>query len=466
MSLKSELAKYGKSLSDLRGYRGSSLSSHSLTIKAAKANSLEDILSQPIEGITSRDQIIDPYSLVNINDYKRTARGKALYQQDLDRAILYKEQQEAAYKEWYESPEQVAFREREAGRNPDLIDGLLGNGESADTETEGNPMEGIPTIGEQALNFGQGITALAGTIGSLMAVPSQIMSTVAAAKLAKSQNNLVTMQGLKEFETLIFNDLSSRVAQGFIDNPSFNVGEYLAGDFEDVFSAYAPADNAQYRSAFKRAIGNVQRVSSDAYERGATTTKNKSWFARELAHPYNDPDLTTMIAQWEPVEEARQQMDVIELEMRKLFADIKKRYATELNPEELAQYFMDSQEFQALHQKCLALAESARYQVQANLLEQYNQLKGTYFGQMSAMNCMSLLLGHGPMTWQQELTNYTTRIVEALFPTKRIPDAPIPSPSIPSASGTASFTGGMSFSPGAIWYDHYTRRGNRVKFGE
>ena len=41
--------------------------------------SLLSVLDEPIGQITSRDQIIDPYSIVRVEDYPNTSEGQAKY---------------------------------------------------------------------------------------------------------------------------------------------------------------------------------------------------------------------------------------------------------------------------------------------------------------------------------------------------------------------------------------------------
>ena len=370
-----------------------------------------NILSKPIGSVTSRDQFIDPYSLVNINYYKRTAGGKALYNADLQRAISYREQQEAAYQDWYNSPEQVALRERQAGRNPDLIDGALGSGEAADTQPSGtSPMEGIPTVGEQVATGIQTTMSIVSTIGNLISLPSQIMNLGASSKLIGAQANLVNMQGLKEFEGLVYNDISDKFASALSAAADAGQFGYTIADFmksftaeqsEELFSAYSPEDTPKYRSAFKRALGNFQKIQGSAFETGANTVANKSTFAKLLSHPYHDKDLTLMVAMMEPVEEIRQHLD-------EWINNVKGDYIAALDGGMLAQEYMNSQRFQNQIAEANGYIASVDAAIKKNLLDYYKANPVS----LSGMNALSLLLGHGPMSWQDQLANYLQVLIE------------------------------------------------------
>ena len=88
--------------------------------KFQQIQAYEDMFASGVGEVTDRNQIINPYD-VDPNIFGFSRAGKARYQQFLNQAIAYAQQQEAAYKEWYESPEQQAIRERRAGLNPDII---------------------------------------------------------------------------------------------------------------------------------------------------------------------------------------------------------------------------------------------------------------------------------------------------------------------------------------------------------
>lgn len=371
----------------------------------------DERMSKPIGSVTSRDQFIDPYSLVNINNYKRTAGGKALYNADLKRAQAYLEQQEAAYQEWYESPAQVALRERQAGRNPDLIDGALGPGEASDTQpSDTSAMEGIPTIGEQVSSGIQTTMSVVSTIGNLISLPSQIMNLGAASKLTGAQANLANMQGLKEFEGLVYNDISDKFATALsaaadAGQIGFTIADFMKSfsseQSEELFGAYAPEDTPKYRAAYKRALGNFQKIQGSAFETGANTVSNKTSFAKLLSHPYHDKDLTLMVAMMEPVEVIRQRLD-------EWIMNVKGDYIAALDGGMLAEEYMDSQRFQNKIAEANGFIASVDAAIKSNLLEFYKANPAS----LSGMNALSLLLGHGPMSWQDQLANYLQVLLE------------------------------------------------------
>lgn len=123
--------------------------------------------------VTSRDDIINPYALVNPRDYSLNRKGRLQYESDLARAIEFQKQQQASYEEWYNSPEQAALREREAGLNPDLI-GLDNAGEASSVASgDSVPGQNLPTNGEVAFNAINAITSIASAGASLAGLPLQ-----------------------------------------------------------------------------------------------------------------------------------------------------------------------------------------------------------------------------------------------------------------------------------------------------
>lgn len=131
------------------------------------------ILAAGVGDITSRDQIINPFDLIDPNMYENTRRGRALYESDLAALMELQKQQNAAYEEWYNSPEQAAARERDAGLNPDLI-GLDNSGEAGSAETaQAVPGQNLPTNGQIAFNAASVLTSIVQSGVSLASLPTQ-----------------------------------------------------------------------------------------------------------------------------------------------------------------------------------------------------------------------------------------------------------------------------------------------------
>ena len=59
---------------------------------ASDFQSYYDILNTDIGEVTSRDQIINPYDYISSSYYRNTARGRALYNEDLARLQEYQKQ--------------------------------------------------------------------------------------------------------------------------------------------------------------------------------------------------------------------------------------------------------------------------------------------------------------------------------------------------------------------------------------
>lgn len=89
-----------------------------------------------VTNITSRDQIINPESML---DTPNTVFGSDEYEASLEALRNVQSQQEAAYEEWYNSPEQQVIRLREAGINPDLSSLENSGSASGVTPRDSNP---------------------------------------------------------------------------------------------------------------------------------------------------------------------------------------------------------------------------------------------------------------------------------------------------------------------------------------
>ena len=151
---------------------------------------LQQILHSDIGKITSRSQIYDPYQLVQLAMYGNDAEGQAHYNADLAAAKSFVARQEAAYQEWYDSPEQKVARERAAGRNPDLMDISGTSGAAQPNIPEGSPIQGIPTSEQIVANS---ISGIAGIIGSLSSVAS-LATAFSSFGLVDAQKDLLFSQ--------------------------------------------------------------------------------------------------------------------------------------------------------------------------------------------------------------------------------------------------------------------------------
>lgn len=154
-----------------------------------------DLISAGVGSITSRDQIINPATLIDPSMYAQTRRGRAQYESDLAALKNFQSQQEAAFQEWYDSPEQAAIRERAAGLNPDLV-GLDNAGESAEAPvSDAVPGQNLLTNGQVAFNAITAITSIASAGASLAGIPLQF-AQLKGLKLANEAQSILNTTNL------------------------------------------------------------------------------------------------------------------------------------------------------------------------------------------------------------------------------------------------------------------------------
>lgn len=276
-------------------------------------------------GITSRDQIINPYELLDQSTYGQSRREKMRYQSDLARLLEIQKQQEASYEEWYNSSEQAAIREREAGINPDLA-GLDNAGSASQVApSELVPGANLPTNGEVASNVISGITSVIGSLSSVASLATAFTTlplTLEQTKNAKKVGEHLDLQNEAQLGTMIASDISDLLAtaqQAHIDSGSqdpFDIDGFFANDSN--FATLDPiyGSNPRYASQLAK-----QRKAVLAHQKRAA--ESQSGFASanwSLANIISDPRYTgdqklTMI-QLRPFVEACVNADAAEVALR------------------------------------------------------------------------------------------------------------------------------------------------------
>lgn len=195
----------------------------------------------PVGEVTSRDQIINPYDVIDVNNYRKNRAGQAQYAADLAAAQYYAQQQEAAYQDWYNSAEQQAIRERQAGLNPDLTD--FSGAEAAQTQgTSINPMEGIPTTGEVVNNA---ISSITSVVSSLSAV-ANLATAFTEIDLNKVNTEGEELSNIEKLSQRLSGDISGLLGtavQAHVDSGStdpFNYSDWFGNDsnFESLKGVY------------------------------------------------------------------------------------------------------------------------------------------------------------------------------------------------------------------------------------
>lgn len=292
-------------------------------------NHLDSVLGAEIGQITSRDQIIDPYALIDFSNYRNTKKGQALYNADLQRAQRYAEMQEAAYQEWFNSEAQQASRQREAGVNPSL-NGLESSTAADTSPSETSPLAGIGTTEE---TIGTVVGAVATTVGTIVsavatlgALPATIGAALATAASATRQVGLIGAQteatqiaSAKDFEALVYSGLGAKLAtarQSALDKgEDFNFDDWINGDHSDVFSAYAPdgvdISHKRYGYAFQNAVHNFRKYQSEANKINTDASESDLSWAQIQSDPYLSSDERYMVAMFKPLSDYMREADKI-----------------------------------------------------------------------------------------------------------------------------------------------------------
>ena len=374
--------------------------------------SFNDQMAAPIGSVTSRDQIIDPYALVNPANYRKSRTGQAQYNSDLLQAQQYAERQEAAYQEWYNSPEQQAIRDREAGLNPDLV-GLSGS-EAADTEQNPNsPIAGQQTNGQLAIESINLVMSVVQTAASVATLAQGIPNIGKQGKLLDSQIDAQNIANVNSFEQIAHNAIASKFATFHAAETAagraVDVAKYFADDanFADILPSYAPSDSPMYQHALARVRKGSESVLASAYGTNADAAQNQQSFARLLANPYANSNTVVMSAILEPLMSAVFQMESYEAQYRSDAAKFKSDAMSGIDATETGEVWLDSQKQELRSKEFFNIIESAKAQVYQNLKDTYLKERYSPAGQTAQM----LILGHYQSTLEGLLVNYITQLL-------------------------------------------------------
>lgn len=393
--------------------------------------------------VTSRDQIIDPYALVNIRDYRNNAVGQAQYNADLAQAQRYAELQEASYQEWYNSPEQVAIRERAAGRNPDLVETT--GSEAVDTSfNETSPFSGIPTNQEIA---NQTLSSISGIVGSLSSVAS-LATSFNAIPLTNLQKELVgeqiDFQKLANIEAAegafgkgIMNRLSNAMSSAVAAGEAFDIDSWFSEDknFEGLFESYGFADNVLYRDAFQRSREAKHKIAASSYDAATGTLRSQKSFAESLADPTYDPNVLIQRSFMEPVMEAEFELRKRRAEFEKQILDIKSQYAETLDVEGLAEG-ANAAAYQQVVDKYIADCELICRRAESNIVKNWDDMYLSNKDNAIGMAASYMTMNRGHTQWYEYLAS---SVMLGITVPNGSPSEP-PSPTQPSGiSPTSGF---------------------------
>lgn len=285
-------------------------------------------------GITSRDQIINPYDILDPNSYGQSRREKMRYQSDLARLQEIQKQQQASYEEWYNSPEQAAIREREAGINPDLA-GLDNAGSASQVSpSDAVPGANLPTNGEVASNVISGITSVIGSLSSVASLATAFTTLPLVneqTKNAKKLGEQLDLQNEAQLGTMIASDISDLLAtaqQAHIDSQSqgaFDLDGFFANDsnFETLTPIYGsnPRFASQLAKQRKAVLAHQKRA---AESQSGLASANWS-LANIISDPRYSGDQKLTMIQLRPFVEACVKADSAEVALRESVATWQKK---------------------------------------------------------------------------------------------------------------------------------------------
>lgn len=298
---------------------------------------LDDALSKPIGQVTSRDEFIDPYSLVNPSNYGRSRAEIARYKSDLQRAELYLSQQQASYKEWYESSEQQAIRDREAGLNPDLLG--LGENEAGDVPLNPvSPVDGLETNGQVASRVVESIVGVVGTLSNVASLASAFVTLPPTLSNLGKQGNLldaqIEAQDISNTSALgvqMANDIGDLLAtamQAHLDSGSedpFDLDGFFSND--DNFAALKEVygSNPRYTALLAKQKKAVLEHQKKAVNLQKDVAQGYLDYGQVASNPFLSPSQKLTILQLRPFTEACVKADLAEVNLRKVIADWKSK---------------------------------------------------------------------------------------------------------------------------------------------
>lgn len=386
---------------------------------------IQDIMSAPLD-ITSRDQIINPESIINPQMYGNSSHGRASYESDLSALRNYQKQQEAAYLDWYNSPEQVAQRDRDAGLNPNLV-GLEGAATGVQTDSSsGSPLQNVMSDEQIRAQKIQNISSILSGVSSLIGTISSVgglVNSFAQIGLTRTQTQQSELTNANLFQQLVHKDVAGRVANAMSSAMSagkvFSIDDFFgnADNFSGIFESYAPADNAQYRSLYDSTLKQTQSLLGQAFTVNKDTASNQSDFARLVSNPYYSDDIVLQVGMLEPVMQGMENLRLAQQEFETFANEMRLKYsqgidvqsaidasnaqfvanATQANYNEDYYSHLDGEEqarYDALIKKSQSILDNIEASVRDNLFQIWDKNKSSQRGLSAAY----MLLGQTPMS--------------------------------------------------------------------
>lgn len=326
-------------------------------------DNLNSVLGAEVGEITSREQIIDPYALIDVSNYRNTKKGQALYNADLERAKMYAERQEAAYQEWFNSEAQQAARQRDAGLNPDLI-GVEPSAAADTQQAEGSPIDGIGTTGDTiATAAGIAVTTIGtvvSAIATLGALPATIGAALATAGAAVKQannleantnaTNLATLKSAEDsYEEAIINQVADARDAALASGAEFDEEAYLSDDANfanGLLETYAPVgfdakhpQYSQYVNALSRARNKRRRIAAESAKINKDADSGQLEWLKIRTDPRVSSSDRLSMATMIPLSRGYFELEKKQLQFAQDVLDLKNKYIDSIDPEDAAEAF-------------------------------------------------------------------------------------------------------------------------------
>ena len=325
--------------------------------------------------ITDLSQILDPYSYAADYLDDQTVEGKARYLHMLEQGKYIQQMQMAAYQNWYNSAEQVAKREREAGLNPDLV-GLEGAESATASASDGSGVAGLtPTDiadaqikSQRITNLTNILTSVGGLVGtalnafsSLSFLPLQKDNLVKQGALTEAQKVATRLGNIGSEKALFQFGISSKLAGQIAEAVSagteseFDYDAFFGSDLSSVFNTYT-SGSAYSQHLFDDVLANREVLKNEAIELAKQRASGQIDFSRMAGSKYYNDDVVLTAALVGPLMTARLELEENKARYQKSINDINLRVAkaresadvakseydtefyTELDAEKMAQY--------------------------------------------------------------------------------------------------------------------------------
>lgn len=293
------------------------------------------------------DKIKNPYDAAADFLDDQSVLGKARYLHELEKAKMEYDMQMMHYQNWYNSPAQVAARQRAAGINPDLV-GLQGAESASAESSDGSGVASVtPTDLAESQMKAQKISNIMSVVNGVAGVAS-LATNFAQLSMMKSQKNLMSAQGTevnlnniaKEKALLLAglgeagaSAISAAVAAG---DESFDFSTWLGStDHSGIFNAYS-SGHPNSRAIFDNLLTSPEVIQAEAMRITEERASTQSDFSKIAGSKYYSDDVVIQMSMVGPLMDAQIELEQNNIRLEKELNVIRSRYASSLDIEGLA----------------------------------------------------------------------------------------------------------------------------------